>query len=376
MATFPQDDLTQHFLYSYQHEQKLGPTDEMLRLFVNDLIFDKSRKSIYTQDQEFGYIGNIETTVCTGKFDDYSNSYTTVISYEGNIKAYEYIPFHITGVKLDKHNYVDNKIVLGSTIDFSSLVLSLAGSKKYHYTDNCYTPPKERDIELDKIQIVVTDSSGNDTEIYYKTPNLSTKDCSILPIDKKFMGVTTNYVASIPGELKINIRCWDNVTYMDNISTVTLSYEVANYVTIGLSNASSFKTFNDIKISVNIYSKGGVASPPIITNTINVLTNDWGAETANHPYKISEINGSSESVKVNTYAFLTVPKRLQDDEIIYGNLNNGSVQEFKKIISADLSYTSFLNWCGYNGAYTEPYNMYLATARNWVGMKLSFDTRE
>lgn len=381
MATFPQDDLTQHFLYSYQHEKKIGPTDEMKRLFINDLIFDLSRKTIFTQGQEFGYVGNIETRICTGKFDDYCDSYMSVISYEGNIRAYEYVPLHITGVKLNSHNFVDNMIVMGTELNLSNITFELTGSKYYHYTDNAYTAPKERPISLAGMQVSITDSLGKETTLYYtNNPEVSTKDFSILPIDRQFRNITQKYIANLPGELKINITCWDDVTYADNRHNITLSYTVANYVTLSLSNATSsptLTTFKNISNYVQNLTQPGNAGPTVGLNGSSRLTNDWGGDTVNHPYKIETLNTSvgTESQKVNTYVFLHVPQRLQDDDIIYGNLNNGTVQEFKKIATSD--YSSFIKMWGFgNGqSYVEPYNLYLSTARNWVGMKLSFDTR-
>ena len=51
-------NLTEHFLYTYSSYDKVGPQDTIRLIFNEDLIFDRSRRSIFTQSQEFGYVSD------------------------------------------------------------------------------------------------------------------------------------------------------------------------------------------------------------------------------------------------------------------------------------------------------------------------------
>lgn len=57
----------------------------MKDIFANDLIFDKSRKSIFAQYEEFGYVSDVVENIYLG-----NNTYVQFVSYNGQFATYTY----------------------------------------------------------------------------------------------------------------------------------------------------------------------------------------------------------------------------------------------------------------------------------------------
>lgn len=335
-------NLTEHFLYTYNSYAKTGPQDNVKSTLNEDLIFDKSRKSIFTQGQEFGYVSD---TVYTAFINKNASTYITLRSYEGNIEMYRYEPFEINNVSCilmtDSDDFVYPEVI-----------------------DNIYEAGKPTTIDSCVVEYV-----GNDTIIYsYVSINHNKISEKTTFTDNgcfEYLSSECRTATLLPGlnEIEIFAYAVANTYFNDNQNIV--------HQTIPRFNKQNIVSYSSYCIDIIAYNptyllklngtywtiKDNINTVQITdSNTIRkVFTDDWGCATSNNHIICSNVK--------NETITLVVPQRLQNDNTIYGNVS-GCAQEFHKL------KTTYLNV-----GVPENYNFYVATSDNWNGQTLYFNSQ-
>lgn len=338
-------NLTEHFLYTYSSYNKYGPQEKIRNLFNEDLIFDRSRKSIFTQSQEYGYVSD---TVYTLYIDKDASSYITLRSYEGNIEFYQYVPFTIKSMTYE--------------IDIPETNASYAANLNHVYEAG----------KIMKIKQLSIEHEGTDNlEYCYVAINGGIKSEFVpLSIGGKFYVPNSElpkiYDTLQIGENILTIHAYSSILTYHNMNEYAMHDTVPRFQHEKMLSYSSISAriyaYNPtylLQFSETYWSAYDKKNELSITsNNIvkGVFCNDWGCLTYNDHFVC-------ENVKKQTMG-LGVPARLVDEDIIYGMVG-GSSQEFYKLRSFDLS-------CGY----PEKYNIYVATSDNWKNQELWFYPRK
>jgi hypothetical protein len=304
-------DLTQHFLYTYEHADKIGPGNTLRYIFKDDLIFDKSRKSIYTQGQEFGYISDYSQTVYT------YNSAITISSYEGQLSVYQHD--HIVANSLlcgfEESLSVSNSesltVELGKSLKLTSAVVTTSATN----SGSCYLY-----LNNELISSTYTDYLSSDYGLVTFT-NLSKTITS-----NGSKNVLTAYIVDPETSYGSYISC--DILYKNHIHIYEIPDSYSTIINGGLSN------------NYSSYIKK------------NILSNDYGAETNINHYQCT--NGK------NTTVVLSFPYRLYNNDILYGDVC-GLKEEFVRAKTF-----SYIN----GSAYSENYCYYVAHGNNWNGQEL------
>lgn len=338
-------NLTEHFLYTYSSYNKYGPQEKVRDLFNEDLIFDRSRKSIFTQSQEYGYISD---TVYTLYVDKDTSSYVTLRSYEGNVELYQYVPFAIKSMTYEidvpetNANYaanIDHVYEAGKIMKIKNLSILHDGTDKLEY---CYIAINGQikseyvpgtlggkitipNSELSKIysNLII----GENTLTFFAYSSINT-----------YFNIDENKAHDTVPRFKP-----EKFTSYSQITAKIYAYNPTYLLQLPETYWSAYDKKTELSITADNVVKG-------------VFCNDWGCLTYNDHFVC-------ENCKNQTMG-LGVPARLVDEDILYGMVG-GSSQEFYKLNSFELA-------CGY----PEQYNIYVATSDNWIGQELWFYPRK
>ena len=334
-------NLTEHFLYTYSSYDKVGPQDTIRLVFNEDLIFDRSRRSIFTQSQEFGYVSD---TVYTSFINKDASSYVTLRSYEGSIEMFRYEPFAIKNISYSlttNEDGADYPTVLNNIYEAGKkLKLNFCEAKYYGNDDIQYAYiaiNNEKKIEKKPVPIVDKTLSFSSDEFIgetYLQLGINTITLYAYATINTYFNENPNIVHQTnPRFEKQTLTSYSSITF--NILAYNPTYL--------LKLPETYWTAYDKKDSLSVTQENMI---------IGVFSDDWGCMTYNNHYHCE--NGKEETIA------LVVPQRLQDDETIYG-IVGGSSQEFHKLRTTELN-------CGI----PENYNFYVATSDNWKGQELWF----
>lgn len=336
MAISPTDklknnkDLTQHFLYTYSNANKVGPQEKVRRMFNEDLVFDRSRKSIFTQSQEFGYISDTVYTLSVGNEGNNGNSFITLRTYEGNVEFYNYTPLSITNVEwgsISAEQDIDGTYLYNSSFDPNYIKISYLGSAS---PDTCY-------VYFNSEKLTFSDVLSISGTIYLNNPKFSTKMLrGKNTVTVKLSGTYVSYYNDIQ-ELQHNVIPGFELEEQYSEDSLSKSFYAYNPINIVQTNSSYWAVYDNPSLLK-------------ITDTVDRRLSDDYYESFHNDHHICE------NTKDKTLS-LAVPRRLEDRNKIYGFIGGTSTEFYKR---------HSVSYCGEN------YNFYIGTGNNWNGLDLWF----
>lgn len=333
------DDLTQHFLYTYSNIAKLGPQEKIRKMFNEDLIFDRSRKSIFTQSQEFGYVSDTVYTLSVGNDKNEGNTYVTLRSYEGRIEIYNYTPLKLHSIQWDSSNVQEDN----NTYLFYNTIFNPEGFK-ITYSGN--SKPSVCNIYVNSEKVTFTSAAGTllsgSGVIYINKLGLKQKVLRGHNVIKaEVTSSYTTYFNDVPELMHQTFPRYQQIP-IETTDIVYAYFETANPVNVLLINNSYWEVFdNPNLVTIN-------NSTTIDTR----LTEDY--------YKTFHDDHAICENEANQVLCLTVPKTLEERNKIYGFVG-GTSTEFYKLKTS--------TYCG------EDYNFYIGTGNNWNGQDLWFQKK-
>lgn len=335
MAVYNSTYLTHHFLYTYSNAYSLPPSDEVQNQFKDDLIFDKTRRSIHTQLQEFGYISNIESEIVARTGDDTDFTYIRLVVDKGYITFDQYIP---ASFQYCEYTYTasgaieDNVFELGSEISIERLEQRIRGNHPLVFW-NFVIPGVLANNFMEREALVET-INENRQEFGFSTTNMSFSDITLSSNEPKVFELITSVQD-------------DRMDRSTSYTKILISYNHSMILEFGDEEHKTYPSIRDAIFESNDINSVGNRV------VLDHLINDYRIDTVENPLKCE--NGK------NKFLGLYFPDRLYDEDVVTGVINGGSTQEFKKC--AKLAYT--------NGAgFTENYNLYLSPNENWKGSSL------
>lgn len=320
-------DLTQHFLYTYSNFAKTGPRESTRLEFNEDLIFDRSRKSIFTQSQEFGYVSDTVYTLSVGNEQNNGESQITLRSYEGNIEFYKFNPLVITSVdwSVKKDIYLKyDKFTLNS-LDFTYVA-----SGKITY-----------------LEILFNGTSVYSTNNFYNDEGTG----SINGINQT-LNLNTENVLSIYAYSDYTTYVNTNI---DNQHNTIPRFQPTNQRTYFTYNINLY-AYNPIDIIVTNATYWDIHN----NRDLLKVTDKVDRRLADNYYKEFHDNHYICKNTQNKTLSLFIPSRIENDPKIYGFVG-GTATEFYKMKS--------ITYCGEN------YNFYTGTGNNWNGLDLWFQKK-
>ena len=311
--------LDQHFLYTYSNVNHEPPSERMKEIFKDDLIFDKTRHSIHTQNEEFGYICNTTQTVTVRNADGTTSTDLTLDVQDGVITFSQYVPIQVKNFNVicsysAGSTYSGNVSELGSSITVTQLQYTIHNS-----------PAEEYVIKIGSNTVSKT--------AYTKIGGPYKFDISAGNV------LTSNSVTSF----SVSLIAYDK---KENYSTQSVTKYFYNHIRI-------------LEVGNSTYSDYYKLFDEINTNGFSNVSANVVYDTLANTYTISNFNCNNGPSK---YLCLHIPARLCSLNVITGVLGGASVQEFKRVKSLE-----FEN----NSKFKEDYSIYLATGENWKGFSLS-----
>lgn len=335
MAVYNSTYLTHHFLYTYSNAYSLPPSDEVQNQFKDDLIFDKTRRSIHTQLQEFGYISNIETEIVARTGDDTDLTYIRLVVDKGYITFDQYIPasFEYCEYTYSTLNAIENNVFeLGSELRIEKLEQKIRGNHPLTFWQLSIAGIYNNNFMSNEALV----NMANDLrqENFFSVTNSTFSGLTLDSTEPKVFELTT-FVQD------------DRMDYRSTYTEYFITYNHSMILEFGDEEHNTYPSIRDA-----IFESNDINS---VENRVVLdhLINDYRIDTVENPLKCE--NGR------NKFLGLYFPDRLYDEDVVTGVINGGSTQEFKKC--AKLAYT--------NGAgFTENYNLYLSPNENWKGSSL------
>lgn len=320
-------DLTQHFLYTYSNIQKLGPRETTRLEFNDDLIFDRSRKTIFTQSQEFGYVSDTVYTLSVG--NDYNNgeSKITLRSYEGNIEFYKFDSLVITDIDLANKKEIYS---IRNNFNLSTLSFSYVGSGKISFAE----------ISLNGIPIY----SSDEINAEYGFATIYNIDYS----NKLIHGKNTLSIYAYS----------DGLTYK-NTDPELQHNTYPRFQPININTESEFSIdFYAYNLTYILEVPGTywsiMENPDVVSLENNVtytfLTDNYYSDLRNNPYICTNTHNST--------LCLGIPSRLESNDIIYGSVGGSSVEMYK-LKEIDKNKIDGI----------DNYTIYVSTSDNWANQE-------
>lgn len=324
----------QHFLYTYSDTTTYsGPSERMKEKFKSDLIFDKSRRSIFTQEQEFGYICNTTQSVTVRNADGTTSTDLILDVQDGVITFSQYVPIQLSNFNVKLTNQRGETISgniaeIGSTVYTNSFSVNVDGTAASSYNGFAQTGASGHSWEVNINSTIVPPTTFN-YNVTEKT------DEHVYFTERSQRTVTFRFYAQ-------DNKMWEK----NEMTYISKSLSFYNHVRILEVGNATYSDFYKIYDALNY------------TNGFTLVSADVKYDTLAGNYTINNFscnNGPSR------YLCLHIPTRLCSLNVITGVLGGASVQEFKRVRT--LSYTN-------GSSYSENYSIYLATGENWKGSSL------